>query len=83
MIEIDTIQDIRKIENKIIGGFTGRQLISISVGIIIDIILFFTTHSIPLIMLISFMILILGFFKKNNLTAIEYFKFFIDKKRQL
>ncbi|HBJ1645870.1 TPA: PrgI family protein [Clostridium botulinum] len=82
MIEIDTIQDIRKIENKIIGGFTGRQLISISVGIIIDIILFFTTHSIPLIMLISFMILILGFFKKNNLTAIEYFKFFIDKKRQ-
>lgn len=82
MIEIDTIQDIREIESKIIGGFTGRQLIAIGIGIIIDIILFLTTHSIHLILFASLAAFIFGFFKKGNLTAREYFMLMWDKQKQ-
>jgi hypothetical protein len=82
MIEISTIQDIRQIESKLIGGFTGRQLLAFGIGGIIDMILFITTHSIPLIMLTSFIAIVLGFFKKRNLTAIDYAKVCWDKQKQ-
>src|ERR1035437_7763564 len=82
MIEINTIQDIRQIENKLVAGFTARQLISVGIGVVIDIILFRTTHSMPLIMFISLIILTIGFFKKNNLTAIEYVEICWDKHKQ-
>lgn len=82
MIEINTIQDIRQIDNRLVAGFTARQLISLSVGVVIDIIAFRTTHSTLLIMVISFIILTIGFFKKNNLTALEYVKIGWDKQKQ-
>lgn len=83
MIEISTIQDIRQIENKIIGGFTGKQLFTIVIGVILDGILFVITKSTFLIMITSFIILFVGFFKKGNLTAFEYLKVWWDKQRQL
>lgn len=82
MIEVNTIQDIRQIENKLIGGFTGRQLITITIGIVVDVLLFISTHSIFLMMVASLIILAVGFFKKNNLTAIQYVKYFWNKKHQ-
>lgn len=82
MIEISTISDIRQIENKLIGDFTGRQLLTFVIGGILDILIYFTTHSIPLIFFVSLIILIIGFIKKGNLTAIEYLSVLIDKNRQ-
>jgi hypothetical protein len=82
MIKINTIQDIRQIDNKLVAGFTARQLISLGVGVVIDIISFRITHSTFLIMVISLIILTIGFFKKNNLTAIEYLKICWDKQKQ-
>lgn len=82
MIEIDTIQDIRQIETKLLGGFTIRQLISVAIGASLDGIVYLTTHSTPLILVISLIALIIGFFKKGNLTAIEYLKVWWDKQNQ-
>lgn len=82
MIEINTIQDIRQIENKLIGGFTGKQLITIIIVIIVNIPLFLNTHSLFLMLIVSLIILAIGFFKKGNLTAIQYAKLFWDKQQQ-
>lgn len=82
MIEIDTIQDIRQIESKLIGGFTFRQLVTAVIGIIFDLIIYFTTHSIPAILIVSAIVLIIGFFKKGNLTAREYIALLWDREKQ-
>lgn len=82
MIEISTIQDIRQIENKIIGGFTTKQLLTIVIGVIINVVCYIITKSTALIMLISVIVLFIGFFKKDNLTAIEYLKVCWDKQHQ-
>lgn len=82
MIEINTIQDIRQIESKLIGGFSARQLISFLIGTLVGIVTFFITHSTFLVILIAGIIIGLGVFKKGNLTAIEYIKLLWNKQQQ-
>lgn len=82
MIEISTIQDIRHIDSKLIGGFSGRQLISFTIGAIVGFITFLITHTLPFAILISGIIIVLGVFKKGDLTAIEYLKLMWDKQQQ-
>lgn len=82
MIEISTIQDIRQIENKLIAGFTGRQLIAFIIGCILDTIVYLTTHSTFIILVVSAVVMFFGFFKKGNLTAFEFLELMWDKEQQ-
>lgn len=83
MIEINTIQDIRNIESKLIGGFSARQLISFVIGGIAGGLMFLITKSMFLTLITATIIITLGVAKKGNLTAIEYLTLLMDKERQL
>lgn len=82
MIEIDTIQDIRHIESKIIAGLTGKQLIALFVAGIIDLIVYLITHELFFVMIITGLILLIAFFKIDNLTFIEMIQLYWDKQNQ-
>lgn len=82
MIEVSTIQDIRQIDSKLIGGFNGRQLISFTIGGIVGFIIFLITRTLPFAIFISLLVITLGVLKKGNLTAIEYLKLMWDKQQQ-
>lgn len=82
MIEINTIQDIRHIESKLIGDFSGRQLISFTLGIVVGGVVFLITKTLFFALLIGVLVIALGVIKIGNLTSIEYLKLVMDKERQ-
>lgn len=82
MIEISTIQDIRHIDSKLIGGFSGKQLISFAIGGIAGFISFLITHILLIALIVTLIVITIGVFKKGELTAIEYLHLIWDKQQQ-
>lgn len=84
MIEIKIPKDVRKYKEKVVGGFTLRELITLIVTALIDISIYIflkdkigKQFSSYLVMFISIPFLLLGFKEKDGLKFEKYVIYFL------